>query len=422
MLHKNYGCKSVLGYALLAATTAYADTSADQWLPDGHVSGDIRVYDFSRDYGNSSKLSNLHSFSLGGKLKVETSSSDGMGAALGVYFAQDIGLNNHDQNNKYINPLLMGTGYGIYTLGEAYVQYQKPEFLARVGNQSIDNPWINPGDGFMIPNLYQGVTVAVTPIEGLKFESDRVLSFKNRTVSGFENSNLFALPYDNPQFTGSNNGAFAFGATYKNDHANIKTWLYNFYDFAKMSYMEGGYKFPMGGVAPFVDFEYMRETGSGSQYLGAVDSRLYGARVGSTLPDQLGKVYFAYDTIPYNNAAGISNGNLLSPYTQVYNTDPLFTTVMNYGLVSARGAGHAWLVGMTLKPLEDRLDIIPTISRYNTAPYTVANVNAFMLDIAYHLGGSLKGISIRNRLGIEQGIPLWGGNYVDERIMLQYVF
>ena len=53
MLHNNYGCKSVLGYALLAATTAYADTSADQWLPDGHVSGDIRVYDFSRNYGNS---------------------------------------------------------------------------------------------------------------------------------------------------------------------------------------------------------------------------------------------------------------------------------------------------------------------------------------------------------------------------------
>ncbi len=151
-----------------------------------------------------------------------------------------------------------------------------------------------------------------------------------------------------------------------------------------------------------------------------LNSRVYGAKVGFALPDKLGDVYFEYDKVPYDRQAGISNGNLLSPYTQVYNTDPLYTTVMNYGLVSARGAGHAWLLGATLKPMPD-LDVLPTLSRYNTAPY-VANVNAFMLDVAYHLFGRFKGLTLRDRLGIEHGLPVWGNTYVDNRVMLQYAF
>ena len=45
-----------------------------------------------------------------------------------------------------------------------------------------------------------------------------------------------------------------------------------------------------------------------------------------------------------------------------------------------------------------------------------------MLDIAYHLSGKLKGLTLRNRLGIEHGMPAWGNTYVDERVMLQYAF
>ncbi|OIR13788.1 outer membrane porin, OprD family [mine drainage metagenome] len=420
MPNLNRGCRMALGSAMLAASAAYADTSADPSLPDFKFSGNIRAYSFSRDYTNST-LTDLHSTSLGGRLKVETANPDGLGAALGVYFAQDIGLNNHDQNNKYINPLLMGTDYGIYTLGEAYVQYRKPEFLARIGNQNIDNPWINPSDGFMIPNLYQAGVVSYSPVPGLQFEGDRVFRYENRTAYSFSNSNIFALPYDNPHYTGGNIGAAAFGMTYRNDGISAKTWLYRFYDFAQMAWLQGGYKMNLDGLSPFVDFQFMRETGDGANLLGAVDSKVYGAKTGVALPDKLGSVYFAFNKVPLNPTAGISNGNLLSPYTQVYNTDPLYTTVMNYGLVSARGAGHAWKIGTNLKLLNEKLDAEITYSRYDTAPY-VANVNALMLDLAYHLDSSFEGLTIRDRLGIEHGLASWGSSYVDNRVMLQYAF
>lgn len=401
---------------MMTATAANANTSDEPF----QISGNLRFYSFSRNYTNS-QLTNLHSTSLGGKLKVATSSQEGFGAALAVYFAQDVGLNNHDQNGKYINPLLMGTGYGIYIPGEAYLQYKTPAFLARVGNQSIDNPWINPSDGFMIPNLYRGAVASYTPFEGMQVEGERILSFKNRTSSGFDNNTLFALPYDNPHFTGSSNGAEVLGMNYKREGISAKAWLYRFCDFAKLAYVQGGYKFSMPGMSPFADVQYMRETGDGAQLLGAVNSNAYGAKAGFFLPDKMGSLYFAYNKVPKQLIAGISNGNLLSPYTQVYNTDPLYTTIMNYGLVSSRAAGHAWQLGTNLKLLDEKLDTTISFSRYVTEPY-VADVNAFMLDIAYHLSDLLQGITVRDRFGYEHGLKTWGSSYIDNRIMLQYAF
>jgi hypothetical protein len=409
--------KHLLGIALMKAAAAYASDS-DESQDFFKLSGDVRLYSFTRDYTKSS-LTDLHSTSLGGKIKAETTEQDGFGAALGMYFAQDIGLNNHAQNNKYINPLLMGTDYGIYTPGEAYVQYKKPDLLARLGNQIIDNPWINPSDGFMIPNLYRAGLVSVNPIEGLKLEGERIKGFKNRTVSGFQDSNLFALPYDNPKFTGNDTGSSAFGATYKNDAANANIWLYRFNDFAQMAWFQGGYRFALPSFTPFVDFQYMKETGDGAELLGRVDSRAYGAKIGASAG--WGNVYFAYNKVPVNFVNGVSNGNLLSPYTQVYNTDPLYTTVMNYGLVSSRGAGHAWKAGVNSKWLNGKLDTELTLSRYDTDPYVPA-VNAVMVDVAYHLEGALKGVTLRDRLGYEQGLKIWGNTYIDNRIMLQYAF
>lgn len=403
---------------LAASQAAHADPAFDQWLSGGHVSGNLRAYTFSRNFAGD-RLANLHASSLGGKIRAETGSIDGFSAGIGLYFAHDIGFNNYDQNNKYLNPLLMGTSRSLDVIGETYLQYRNPWLLAKVGNQSIDNPWINPSDGFMIPNLYQGVTASFTPMDGLRIEADRILRFKNRTVSSFRASNLFELPYSNPKYSGSNNGTLDFGAVYKKGGIRAQAWLYDFHDFARMTYVEGGYALHDIPYAPFADLQYMKETSSGAQYLGSVDSTAYGAKIGLALP--LGSAYFAYNRVPYKAIAGTLNGNLLSPYTQVYNTDPLYTTVMNYGLVSSRAPGHAWLLGMKLKPLGERLDILPTLSRYNAAPFA-ANINAFMLDIAYHLGGSLKGLTVRNRLGIEHGNPQWGNTYVDERIMLQYAF
>ncbi|HKB60537.1 MAG TPA: OprD family outer membrane porin [Gallionellaceae bacterium] len=420
-MHNKFHCRNwALACALLAASTAYAEGESAPATDPIRVSGDVRLYSFSRNYQNSA-TTDLHSTSLGGKVKVETTATEGFGAAAALYFAQDIGFNNHAQNNKTINPLLMGTGYGIYVPGEAYVQYKKQTFLGRIGNQSIDTPWLNPSDGFMIPNLYRAGVFTYDPFEGLHLEGDRILSFKNRTSAGFDDNTLFDLPYSHPHFTGTTSGAAVLGADYHGDGSRGGAWLYRFYDIAQLAYVQGGYTLPRAGVSPFVDFQAMRETGEGAQLLGAVDSKAYGAKFGLEFPEKTGQVYFAYNKVPAQSAAGVSNGNLLSPYTQIYNTDPLYTTIMNYGLVSARAAGHAWQLGSKLKLFDGRMDASASFSRYMTEPY-VADANAVMLDVAWHLSGAMKGLTLRDRFSYEHGRTEWGSAYLDNRIMLQYTF
>ena len=448
MMQKYSASILALGAAILFPATVNADDSFGQWLSGGHVSGDLRLYDFGRDYAgtasdapagspytgkNKFNFKDMNATSLGGKLKWTSADAYGFSAAAALYFAYDIGLNNYtydpnklyaaNYNYPYLNPLLMGVNRTVDTLGEAYVQYKNRWLLGKIGNQTIDNPWVNSSDGFMIPNLYQAVTAQVTPITGLQFEGDRVLSYKNRTVTGFQDYNISALPYDKIVYNGPNSGTADIGASYHDERYMAQAWLYHFYGFADMAYLEGGYTLPVAGFAPFANFQYVHETGNGD--IGTVDAAVYGAKLGINLPGGWGNIYVAYNRAANNTVQSItgsvSDGNLFSPYTQIYNTDPLYTTVMNYGLVSARAAGYAWLVGATLHPLGQALDIVPTVSNYYTAPY-VASARAYMLDIAYHLNGAFKGLTIRDRLGIEHDIPLLGSAYVDNRVMLQYTF
>lgn len=412
--------KWALACALFAATAACAENEPAQSADTIRLSGNIRLYSFSRNFINSQE-NDLHATSLGGKLKVETANPTGFGAAAALYFAQDIGFNNHQQNGKTINPLLMGTGYGIYVPGELYLQYKTPALLARIGNQSLDTPWMNPADGFMIPNLYRGGVLSYSPFAGMELEADRILRFKDRTAVGFDSNTLFALPYGSPHLNGSANGAADFGLKYSGPGPSGEAWLYRFYDIAQLAYARAGYRYAASGVSPFVDVQVMRETGQGTQLLGAVDSKAYGAKVGVAWADSPEAVYFAYNKVPTRFAGGVSNGNLLSPYTQTYNTDPFYTTIMNYGMVSVRAAGHAWQLGSKLKLYDRKLDLSASFTRFTTEPY-VENVNAFMLDAAWHLGGRYKGLTIRDRFGYDHGRQAWGSAYLDNRIMIQYAF
>src|SRR5512135_3724280 len=67
------------GCVMFAASAAYADSAAGDETTGMKVSGNVRLYSFSRNYTNS-QLTDLHSTSLGGKLKVESSNQEGFGA------------------------------------------------------------------------------------------------------------------------------------------------------------------------------------------------------------------------------------------------------------------------------------------------------------------------------------------------------
>lgn len=438
-------------FLLFTGTTQAADNLSD-WFSQGNIGGDMRLYDFTRDYAGTASdlpsgtpytgktafnLKDMHSLSLGGKLAATTGWWDGFQAGTALYSAWDIGGNNYTlDNNKlyatnydypWLNNLLMGTHRTLDTLGEAWLKYQNHLWSLQGGRILIDNPWVNASDGFMIPNLYQGASLQIRPANDTTIFVDRVTDYKNRTTAGFNQATIAVLPYDKLIDTGIMPGTFDAGVQWKARQADVQAWWYNFLDLASMTYLEGGLHPTDLGVPVFLRMQYDHETGNGQ--IGQVDATVWGAKVGVDLPEHLGNVFVAWNqmlnsqvnAISAGTSSVIDNGNFFSPYTQIYNTDPIYTTVMNYGLVSARAPGHAWMIGTTLHPFGNAVDIMPTYSQYITSPF-VADGSAWMIDVAWHASGRLKGLTIRNRLGIEHDIPFLGSAYVDDRFMLQYSF
>ncbi len=384
------------------------------------VNGDVRAYDFTRHY--SGPVAGQQAFALGGALNVLTGSFYGFSVGLSFYTAHSLGLNN--SNPALVDGTLAGFE-GINTLGQAFVQYHNRHVLVRAGDQLVSTPWINPSDSRLIPATYQGVLAAVKPIKGLTISALRITAFKGRTADEFSQSDLY-----NPRNIGGTGGlpnrtepgAGALGADYKGAGLKAAAWGYEFYDLAKMGYGQASYTLPGGsGFKPFVGAQFMRETGSGAQYLGTVDSTVYGAMVGVKHAND--RLTIGYNDLPAHPGA-FGNGDVVSPYTTGYATDPLYTTSMIQGMIDRKTTGHAFKVSATAFFLSHKLRFIASYADYFntlTGTYGSARTNETDLDLTYFLGGAAKGLSIRDRVGVAHNLPVLH-RFVYNRLMLEYDF
>ncbi len=412
-----------LASAILACaglSPAYAGTG---FFGGMKITGDIRAYDFTRHY--SGPVAGQQAFSLGGALGVLSGSVYGFSAGLTFYTAHNLGLNN--ANRSLVDGTLAGYN-SINALGQAFVQYHNRRVLVRAGDQSIANPWINASDSRMIPATYQALLAAVTPVTGLTISAMRITRFKSRTSDEFSQTDLYnSTGTFNIGGTGglpgvTETGAAAAGADYHGGGLKADVWGYQFYDLAKMAYAEGSYVLPgLGGLKPFIGAQLVRETGSGPQYLGAVNASVYGAQIGvKHAGDEL---TLGYDDLPAH-AGAFGNGDVVSPYTTGYATDPLYTTSMIQGLIDRKTTGHAIKISATAYLLQHRVRLIASFADYfNTlySGYTSARTNEADLDLTYFLGGPLKGLSIRDRVGIAHNLPVVH-RFVYNRLMLEYDF
>ncbi len=404
----------------VGAGNAYAGTG---FFGGMKVNGEIRAYDFTRHY--SGPVAGQQAFSLGGALNVLSGSVYGLSAGLSFYTAHNLGLNN--ANHALVDGTLAGYD-GINTLGQAFVQYDAHRVLVRAGDQSIANPWINASDARMIPATYQALLAAVRPMTGLTISAMRITRFKSRTSDEFSRTNLYnSTGTFNIGGTGGlagrqETGAAAVGADYHGGGLKGTVWGYQFYDLAKMAYAQGSYALPgVVGLTPFVGAQVVRETGSGPQYLGPVNATVYGAVVGvKRAGDELS---LGYDDLPAH-AGAFGNGDVVSPYTTGYATDPLYTTSMIQGMIDRKTTGHALKVSATAFLLQHKLRLIASFADYfNTlySGYASARTNEADLDLTYFLGGPLKGLSIRDRVGIAHNLPVVR-RFVYNRIMVEYDF
>lgn len=397
-------------------------TSFQDFLKQSKLSGNLRSYYFTRDFGKPG-VASQSAFSLGGMLNLKTATISGFSADAAYYAADPLDLNTE------VLPHLDVTlpGKSVNVLGQLYLQYQNPMWLLRGGDQLIKTPWLNDADSRMIPATYQAIYTTLTPLKNLEFTAFRVFRFKSRTSNQFNHTNLYSPDnFGTPVKPVGNltvNGAIAGGVNYKYQNLKTQAWYYRFYDFANLAYTDANYTFKNNtGLSPIAGIQLAKEWSDGRHFLesfglGRTDAEVYGLLLGLEIPN--GQISIGYDNIPKSNGA-FHNGDFVSPYTSGYTSDPLYTTSMIAGLIE-KSAGHAYKLSGNYYLFDKQLKLGASYAEYDTAP-VVSDTNEVDFDATYaFLNNKLKGLSIRDRIGILNGNPATG-RFVYNRIMLQYEF
>lgn len=411
---------------ILFIQSSHADDNFIDFLSQTTVSGDVRDYFFTRTYDEMANPANQSAFSLGGNLNLESATfADWLRVDVDFFTAQPFDINSPD--NKYVDNTL--PGFQVNTIGQAFLQYQNDNITIRGGDQIMNTPWLGPSDSRMIPATYQGFLAIYTPIPDLTFTALRQTAFKSRTSVGFSGLNLYNV---NDQIFGgtplaklgntTDIGTLAFGSTYQNNNTLAEAWAYQFYDFAKLLY--GNFNYTLNSpyfFKPIFGAQVARETGDGSNLLaengyGFTDSDVLGALLGVAIPH--GKLTLGYDDMPIEDGA-FHNGDLVSPYTTGYASDPLYTTSLIAGLIE-KTAGHALKLTASYNLLNDTIKLSTSYAKYYTAPL-LADTYETDFDVTYLFSNRLKGLSIRNRFGVMHGNNIQG-HFIYNRLMLEYDF
>lgn len=418
---------------LVASPASHPVENIQDFIDKTVVSGHLRSYFFTRDYVNPQPYQiNQQAFSLGGYIGLITPKVYNFQLGTTLYAANSLGLN--PKNPDQIDTTLPGNT--LYVLGEKFLQYKNDYLVLRGPDQVIDTPWIGPADGRMLQSTFRGFYGSVTPLKDVSIVGIRLTDFKGRDEGNFVRTNLYypdhagGSPVDG--LHGHNtSGAQAFSLQYALDSVEsplkAQLWWNQFFDFSNLWWLDAQYLHKTRRrIDPLIGIQFGSQSGDGANYLEkyaqkgpAGNTALFGVIAGVDLPS--GRLTVAYNKITAQKGA-FANGDILSPYSTGYATDPLYTTSMIGGMVEKQAPGDAFKVTATWFAMEKRIKALGSFAAYYTEPY-VHNQTELNLDMTYSFPNShpLTGLTIRDRFGLLTGNPTYTQFYYN-RVMIQYSF
>ena len=443
--------RSKLAVALalaVCAAGAHADgnsnnNSFNDIFTNGHVDGELRLYDFDRLY-DTPATPDAHALSLAALINAQTGAFWG-GFSVGGSFVTANMLGTKDDNPAKVDTSLMGPNSSLGAWSQAYLQFKRDWFLFRGGYQYLNTPWMGGNDSRVIPSSYNAALAQFTPVKDWNIFAIRTFSWKSRTSNGMYDDNLYyPSKYSGDSMYGNNgalpltapeaNGTWAAGTNYTAGGFKGEAWYYNFLRFARMGYVNGSYTFSTGTpFNPFIAVQALEENSSSSdnifvqtqtKLVGVAGDRVkaeaWGADIGTSIYD--GRIDFAYNKLESESGA-VGNGALISPYTVNYGTDPLFTTSMIRGLVEI-GPGHAWKGRAQYNFFDKKLQLVAAYAKYDSVERGTSHDLYF--DIIYNMDNVLKGLQLRDRWERSVGgiANLNPGNesFTYNRVMISYKF
>jgi hypothetical protein len=429
---------------ILAAVTlacVVAGAHADDFFRDAKVDGEVRLYRFDRNYDNPSSKDQFAN-SLTGLLTVRSGQVNGFSAVATGFSAHSFGTQSHDTGR--IDASLMGPGNTIDGFTQAYVEYANTWLTVRAGDQYLNTPWMGQSDSRVVPASYQGAMLDFKPAKGWDIYAIRTLRWKSRTSDGYNDDNVYYPStyhgdsmYGNngslPSSARSQDGTTAVGSTYAGHGLKAQAWYYDFEHFGRMAYVDGMYTIDTGtAVKPFVGAQLVRETTGADNVIvdthtkitGVAGQRVDASAWGVDAGVGIGKAKFdvAYNKLDSDRNA-VGAGAIISPYTNTYATDPLYTTSMLRGLVE-QGPGHAWKAKAQYAMFHDELTVIASYAHYDTLLRGTSH--DVYVDIVWKLDKLLKGLQLRNRwehtVGGKNNLNPGNMPWTNNRLMLSYKF
>jgi len=431
----------VAGYLAVGLACIAGAVHADDFFRDATVSGEARLYRFDRNYDNPTSKDQFAN-SLAGLLTVKSGKVGGFSLVATGFSAHSFGTQSHDAGR--VDTSLMGPGNVIDGVTQAYVEYANPWVTVRGGDQYLNTPWMGQSDSRIIPASYQGAMADFKPAKGWDIYAIRTLRWKSRTSESYNDDNVYyPSTYHGDSMYGNNgslpasarsqDGTTAVGSTYAGGGLAAQAWFYDFEHFGRLGYADGMYTIPTGTMLkPFIGAQLVRETSGSDNVIvdthtkitglagERVDAKAWGVDAGVGV----GKARF---DVSYNklesDANAVGAGAIISPYTNSYATDPLYTTSMLRGLVEL-GAGHAWKARAQYNFLHDDLQLIASYAHYDTVLRGTSH--DVYVDIVWKLDMLLKGLQLRDRwehtVGGNNNLNPGNQPWTNNRLMLSYKF
>jgi len=147
------------------------------------------------DYQTGGKRKDNKAWGIGGSLEFKSGVWNGLSFTTAYYGSLNPDFFRMDAADvKYVKAgkdtfsrykVATGGGFGIHTIGQAFLEYNNGTIDARVGRQLFESVFTKSNDTKMIPNTFDGVTVAAKVAPKSKF---RVAYFGAQKLRDHENS------------------------------------------------------------------------------------------------------------------------------------------------------------------------------------------------------------------------------------------
>lgn len=400
-----------LGLNQLIQTQSNCETESIQnAMLCGKVSGRLNSLYYSTHDAYFVKDLNQDTVATGGFIKYETQPMSGVKA--GISYAGQWRLDDKHAGHAEVTELSQDKD----GLAEAYLDWKNQDWSLRVGQQSLDVPFVGHYDWRVMPPLFRAADFKYGSTDDF-IRATWINRFKSYADDQFFKSSRYSSEIET-------NGMWSLGVSksFEGSAHKVKTqaWYQSYDDYNQLAYVEGHLEWKDAHFSPDVGVQAMWAQSQGRALAGNVDHQGFGV----SLALNVGKgmtLKTAYNYIKPDRDSYL-NGALFTPYMIYTSSDPYFAQPF-FTSTQDLGAGHAALIAIEGALNEQTyvganysfmdLQPSPDVKSWNQSEYVIYGI--------YNFAGALKGWSIANFFGVSTS-PTSNDVFVQNRLGIKYAF